>query len=263
MMNKHSIVATIGPASNNSETISKMIKAGMSVARLNFSHGSYEDHTKLISSIRQAANAEGVNIPIMQDLSGPRMNTEDGHGLDESAVKVITEKDLRDLDFGIGQGVDYVVLSFIATGADVRELKEEIKKRGGKMKVVGKIERHEALHHLDDIIESSDAIMIGRGDLGQSMPLEKLPIAQKQIIARCRFMGKPVITATEMLKSMTDNSKPTRAEVTDVFNAVLDGTDATMLSEESARGKYPVEAVTIMRKILTEAENYLDVVKQF
>jgi len=262
-MNTHSIVATIGPSSHESETISKMIEAGMSVARLNFSHGSYEDHSKLIANIRQASQEAGVRIPIMQDLSGPRMNTDDGHGLDESAVKVITEKDLRDLDFGIQQKVDYVVLSFIATGADVRELKDEIKKRGGNMKVVGKIERHEALHHLDDIIEASDAIMIGRGDLGQSLPLEKVPVAQKQIIARCRFMGKPVITATEMLKSMVDNDKPTRAEVTDVFNAVLDGTDATMLSEESARGKYPVQAVAMMRRIIKEAESYINSTKSF
>ena len=262
-MTTHSIVATIGPASHDKTTLSKMIQAGMSVARLNFSHGTHEDHAKLIALIREAADSVGVRIPIMQDLSGPRMNTEDGHGIDESAIKVITEKDLNDLTFGIEQKLDYVVLSFVETGNDIRELKDEIKKRNGNIKVVAKIERHEALHHLDDIIDAADAVMIGRGDLGQSLPLEKVPVAQKQIIARCRFMGKPVITATEMLKSMVDNSKPTRAEVSDVFNAILDGTDATMLSEESARGKYPVEAVDMMRRIIKEAESYIYTIRGF
>lgn len=263
LSHSHCIVATIGPSSHNAETLEKMIRAGMNVARLNFSHGTHEDHAKLIALIREAAHKVGVQIPIMQDLSGPRMNTEDGHGLDESAIKVITEKDLNDLTFGIEQKLDYVVLSFVATGDDIRELQAEIKKRKGAIQVVAKIERHEALHALDDIIDAADAVMIGRGDLGQSLPLEKVPVAQKQIISRCRFMGKPVITATEMLKSMVDNDKPTRAEVSDVFNAILDGTDATMLSEESARGKYPVEAVAMMRRIIKEAESYLFTIKGF
>ncbi len=248
------IVATIGPASKDRETIKKMISAGMDIARLNFSHGTHEEHAGFIKTIHEVASELGKKVLIMQDLSGPRVNTVEGHGLDKTAAKVITEKDLDDLKFGLEQGVDYVVLSFVAKAEDIEELRQDVIKDKGTVKIVAKIERREGLDNIDGIIEVSDAIMVGRGDLGQNIPLEEVPFAQKEIIKKCKAAGKPVITATQMLLSMTENPEPTRAEVSDVTNAILDGSDAVMLSEESAKGKYPIESVAMMERIIREAE---------
>ncbi len=250
------IVATVGPASKDKDTLKSMMQAGMDIARLNFSHGTHEEHAELIKTIREASSELGLRIPIIQDLSGPRLNTAEGHELDKSATKVITEKDINDLEFGIAQQVDYVVLSFVGTVDDILELRAEMKKRNADIPIIAKIERKEGIDNIDSIIEEADAVMIGRGDLGMNIPMESVPFAQKMIIRKMKKIRKPVITATQMLLSMTTNPEPTRAEVSDVANAILDGSDAVMLSEESARGKYPVEAVAMMERIIKESEHH-------
>lgn len=252
------IVATIGPASETSEIISQLIKHQMDVARLNFSHGTHEEHGERIRIIREEAKKAGRSIPILQDLSGPRKNTEEGHGFDKKS-ETITSKDIKDLEFGINQGVEYVVLSYVGEAADIKRLKEIIKEKGGKQKVIAKIERPEGVENIDSIIEVSDAIMIGRGDLGQAIPIEKVPFAQLDIIKKCNEARKSVITATQMLFSMVENSIPTRAEVTDVAFAILSGSDAVMLSDETTIGKYPVEAVKVMERIVLEAERHIKI----
>ncbi len=250
------IVATIGPASKDKETLKKMIEAGMDIARLNFSHGTHEEHAILIKTIREAAQELGKNIPIMQDLSGPRLDTAAGHELDKNATQVVTAKDIDDLAFGVAQQVNYVVLSFVGSVDDVLELRNEMKKLNADIPIIAKIERQEGIDNIDAIIDEADAVMIGRGDLGMNIPMERVPFAQKMIIRKMKKIGKPVITATQMLLSMTENPEPTRAEVSDVANAILDGSDAVMLSEESARGKYPVQAIQMMERIILEAEKH-------
>ena len=256
------IVCTIGPASKEPDVLDAMIAHGMDVARLNFSHGTHEEHAALIDTIRAAAKRAEKRIPIIQDLSGPRVTTATGHGMAENVTKVITEKDLNDLDFGVAQGVDYVVLSFVGSAKDMDELREQIKRRSPEVpaderpKTMAKIEWPEAVDDIASIAMSSDAVMIGRGDLGQNIPIERVPFVQAAIIRTCKQFKKPVIVATEMLKSMVENPTPTRAEVTDIAYAVILGADATMLSEESAIGKYPAEAVAIMDRVIMEAEHY-------
>lgn len=253
MTSSPQIIATIGPASRDIETIKKMIEVGMGVARLNFSWGTHEEHAGLIANIREASSKLGRKIPIIQDLSGPRVKTDGGHEYNESSIEVVTEKDITDLKFGIEQGVDYVALSYVGDKGDILRLKEEMVKAGKNIPIIAKIERRRALEHLDEIIETADAVMVARGDLGNEMPLEQIPFIEKDVIERCNKAGKPVITATQMLLSMTENPTPTRAEVTDVAYAIVCGSDAVMLSEESASGKYPVEAVQMMARIVVEA----------
>ena len=236
--------------------LDRMMAAGMDVARLNFSHGTYENHALLITNIREAAARAGKTVPIIQDLSGPRMKTETGHQMEPGASQVITEKDLKDLDFGLSQKVEYVCQSFIGSAADVRQLKEEIAKRGGTAKAMAKVERAEALEDIENIVKGSDAVMLGRGDLGQNIPIEQVPFAEALVVHTCNTQSKPVIVATQMLESMVNNPEPTRAEVTDIAYAIILGADAIMLSEESALGKYPAEAVEIMEKVAVEAEKY-------
>lgn len=250
------IVATLGPATNDKEIMRKLIERQMDAVRLNFSWGTHEEHAHYIAAIREVAKELNKRIPIIQDLSGPRVQTKEGHGFMPSAKEVITEKDLRDLDFGIAQRLEYVALSYVGGAQDVRRLAEEIAKRGGAAKIIGKIERKQALERIDEIIKASDAIMIARGDLAESIPLEQVPFAQHLIIKKCKAAKKPVIVATQMLLSMVEHSTPTRAEVHDVAHAILEGADAVMLSEESARGKYPIEAVAIMERIVLEAEKH-------
>lgn len=338
------IVCTIGPASSDRETLLKMVKEGMNVARLNFSHGSHENHAKLIATIREISEETGEPIAILQDLQGPKIRVgklpEEGvmleagqeivfstdpkaklpkigltydnlhsdvgpgdkmlldDGLLDVAVKdvngrditcqvvtggkltsnkglnlptatlsipAITEKDKDDLDFGIGQGVDWVALSFVRNAKEVYDLKymiKELEQKYGNAKhhygpharIIAKIEKHEAVRHIDEIVEATDGIMVARGDLGIEMPAEEVPLIQKRIIDKCLEQAKPVIVATQMLDSMIRNPRPTRAEVSDVANAVIDHTDAVMLSGESASGKYPVEAVETMARIISETE---------
>lgn len=250
-------MATIGPVSKDKAVIKQMMLRQMDVVRLNFSWGTYEEHSNYIATVRETARELGRRVPIIQDLSGPRLKTEGGHHIDPGAVEVITEKDLRDLKFGLEQNIDYVAMSYVGGKNDVLEIKRHIKKLGRKTPVIAKIERRAALDNLDEIIDEADAIMIARGDLGNEVPLEQIPFIQNMIIKKCKAALKPVITATQMMFSMTKNPAPTRAEVTDVAFAIITGSDAVMLSDETANGQYPVEAVAAMEKIVLEAERHL------
>lgn len=262
MENKTKIIATIGPASMTKEIISELISHYMSIARLNFSWGSYEWFEEVIGNIREQAQKHNVQIPIIQDLSGPRVQKGQEHFFGgKDGESVITEKDIADLDFGIKQNVDYVALSFVGDSYDIIKLKNLIKEKGGNQKVIAKVERKIAVDNLEGIIKEADAIMVARGDLGNEFPLEKIPFVQHYIIDECNKAGKMVIVATQMLLSMVENPTPTRAEVSDVAYAILDGANGVMLSEESARGKYPVEAVKMMEKIALVAEQHINTTK--
>lgn len=333
-MRKTKIVCTIGPASESRNVLSQMLDAGMNVARLNFSHGTHEEHAAKIALIRELAAEKGISVAILQDLAGPKIRTgafacgsielkpgdfftltardvegdakevgltyrdlpkdvqpgdtllladgvlelkvekvadpdihcrvilggklssHKGINLPSRSIRapILTNKDYEDLAFGLAQGVDYVALSFVRSAADIEVAKAYMRAQGKVRPIIAKIEKHEALVDLDRIVAAVDGVMVARGDLGVDIPLEKVPTAQREIIAKANLAGKPVITATQMLKSMTDAPRPTRAEVTDVTNAVLEGTDAVMLSEESAMGLYPVDAVATMSRIAEEAE---------
>lgn len=336
------IVATIGPASNSKEKLRQLVEAGVSVFRLNFSHGSAADFVRIINDIREVEKELDKPITIMQDLSGPKIRlgvVEEGsiqvtkgmrlllgmssqrpaqdegmpflpfdhaviletleHGdclvladgglqftvqerrgdglvvleannsgivtsrkglaLPGKATKVraLTEKDKRDLADGLALGVDAVAISYVQTADDVREAKQLIAEAGRKIPVVVKLERQSAVDNLDEILAETDIIMVARGDLGVECPLPKLPGLQKRIIRACNNASKPVIVATQMLLSMVNSPAPTRAETTDVANAVLDGADCVMMSEETAMGNFPVETVRYMRRITGEAEKLL------
>lgn len=253
MSSRAQIVATIGPASGAVEILSRMMGAGMDVARINFSHGTHESNGGYIESIREAASRAGKRIPVVQDLAGPREQTGATHSFDARAAE-ITEKDLADLAFGVSQHVDYVAQSFVGSADDVRALREAMEDRGARIPIIAKIERKEALDRIVEIIASADAIMVARGDLGLSVPIEDIPFIERDIITRCKAAHKPVITATQMLYTMKDNPLPTRAEVTDVEYAIMLGSDAVMLSEETALGKYPLEAITEMEKMVSRVE---------
>ncbi len=253
MTSRAQIVATIGPASGEAGLLEKMIRAGMDVARINFSHGTLESNGSYITAIREAAARAGKRVPIMQDLAGPRLQTGSEHKFDSSS-EIITEKDLSDLAFGIAQGVDYIVQSFVGHASDIEALRAHIEKRGAHIPLVAKVERREAVANIDGIIAASDAVMIGRGDLGLSVPIEDIPFIERDIIEKSKAAKKPVITATQMLYTMKDNPLPTRAEVTDVEYAIMLGSDAVMLSEETATGKYPLEAIVEMEKMVSRVE---------
>ena len=330
------IVATIGPATSSPETLKKMVNAGMNVARLNFSHGSYDDHARMVSLLRSVSQELDTPITLLQDLQGPKIRVgqfpdgnitlEDGalltlvpisdyknqpdtagidypylaeeakigaqilldDGLLELEIKEIkgnsvickiieggilknrkgvnipslnlrlpslTEKDKKDLDFGLSQGIDWVSLSFVRKGEDIHTLKKILIAKGHKdVPVIAKIEKPQAIDNLAEIVDECDGLMVARGDLGVEMSPEKVPILQKKMIRLCNFQSKPVITATQMLDSMINNPRPTRAEASDVANAIIDGTDAVMLSGESAVGKYPIKAVKMLAKIAQEVE---------
>ncbi|NJK40040.1 MAG: pyruvate kinase [Oscillatoriales cyanobacterium SM2_3_0] len=330
------IVATIGPASRDPEILKQMIRAGMNVARLNFSHGSYEDHAETIKLLRQVSQEMDAAITLLQDLQGPKIRVgqlpddsielvpgelitfvpmdeysgqphtaaidyphlaeeaEPGaqilldDGLLEVRIEAIssnsvqckiieggtlksrkgvnlpslilqlpsmTEKDKQDLEFGLSQEVDWVSLSFVRRPEDVQALKAFMAKRGAeKTPVMAKIEKPQAVANLQGIIDECDGLMVARGDLGVELSPEKVPLIQKQIIRLCNQKGIPVITATQMLESMIHNPRPTRAEASDVANAILDGTDAVMLSGESAVGDYPVRAVEMLARIAMDVE---------
>lgn len=328
------IVATIGPATQSRENLKRAIVAGMNVARLNFSHGTHEDHLSVIKNLRELSSEFGAPITILQDLQGPKIRvgrfengsielnegeqvvitTENVRGkpgliptdfkelpqsaqpgsrimLDDGllelridsikdvevhctviyggtlkdrkgmnipgaklAIECMTEKDLKDLDFGLANGVDFVALSFVRKGDDIRQLQDIIKRKAPGTRIVAKIEMLEALDNLEEIVRLSDAVMVARGDLAVEVGQTRLPQVQKQIVQLCNRIGCPVITATQMLDSMTENPRPTRAEITDVANAVLDGSDALMLSAESASGKYPFKCIQTMHEIIMEVE---------
>lgn len=259
---KTNIVATIGPASCSKEILSKMIDHNMDIARLNFSWGSYSWFLDVINLIRDLSKEKEKYIPIIQDLSGPRIQDENSHHFDnEENTDIITEKDIADLDFGIKNNVDYIAMSFIGNKEDIIKLRKLIKDKGGHQKIIAKIERKIAISNLEEIIEEADAIMVARGDLGNEFPLEEIPFIQHKIIKESKEAGKMVIVATQMLLSMVENNIPTRAEVSDIAYAILDGADGVMLSEESAKGKYPIESVTMMENIAKFAEKHNNLIK--
>ena len=256
MNSKAQILATIGPATKDKEIIKKMVDQGMDLARLNQSWGTYEEHGGYIKTIKEVAQEVGRPIPIILDLSGPRIQEINGHKFNIEALKIITAKDLADLKFGIEQGVDYVALSFVGNKNDVLELREKMREFGKIIPIIAKIERKIAVSKINEIIKVSDAIMIARGDLGNEVPLEQIPFIEEDIIKKCKVAGKPVIVATQIMESMMKNPQPTRAEITDIAFAILNGADVLMLSEETAIGKYPLESVTMMERGIFEAEKH-------
>ncbi len=237
------IVCTLGPASNSTQAIAKMLKAGMDVARLNLNYGTFEEHRRLIAAVRSLSTKLSLPTGILLDLPGLKRRTGD-----------IKEVFGPHLEFALSQKVDFVALSFISTVQQVMKVRGLLKVMKSNVPVIVKIERAQALKEATAIIEESDGIMVARGDLANGISIEKVPLAQKQLIREANYRGKPVITATQMLESMVKLPTPTRAEATDIANAVLDGSDALMLSEETAIGSYSAEAVATMAKIALEAE---------
>lgn len=252
------IIGTIGPASQDRENISQMIDSQMDVVRLNFSWGDYDSYQKNIEDIRSLAEEKGLVVPIIQDLSGPRIQEEGSHKFDSDSTSPITEKDKKDLEFGSKNNLEYVALSFVGSASDVEELKSVLNELNYSAKIIAKIERQKAIDNFDEILNSADAIMIARGDLGNEVPIEKIPFVQADLIKKANTFGKPVIVATEMLPSMIENNIPTRSDVSDVSNAILQGADVLMMSNETAVGKYPVESVKVMEKIVLEAEGHVN-----
>jgi pyruvate kinase len=332
------IICTIGPACDSEQAMRDLVRLGMDVARLNFSHGTHEEHARNIERLRRAAEKEERTLCILQDLQGPKMRTgrlksrapvllkagseititprdvpgtatlisttfqglakevqrdsrillSDGlielvvRGLRDGDVEcevinggllgehqginlpgaalsipALTDKDRKDVQFGLKHGVDMIAQSFVRSAADVHAVKQLIADAGSDMPVIAKLEKPQAIEHVEEIFEISDGVMVARGDLGVEMPPEKVPVIQKHVILRSGEWRKPVIIATQMLESMVENPRPTRAEASDVANAIFDGTDAVMLSAETASGKYPREAVAIMARIVVEAERNL------
>ncbi len=258
MESKTKIVATIGPSSESIEVIKELANHHLDIARLNFSWDNHDGHKKVIEHIREASKESGKKIEIMQDLSGPRVQETGGHHFGgEQEGEVITEKDKSDLAFGIEQGVDYIAMSFVGGAKDIIELRDLIKEHGGSQKIIAKIERRIAYENLDEILDVTDGIMVARGDLGNEFPLEEIPFVQHKIIEKSNAKNKMVIVATQMMLSMVNSPTPTRAEVSDVAYAIIDGADGVMLSEESAMGKHPIEAVSMMEKIALASEKHL------
>ena len=248
------IVATIGPATGNLLIMRELVKNQMDVARLNFAWGTHDEQLGYINTIRTVAKEAGRPIPIIEDLAGARRQEKDAHEFNTGSEGALTEKDLRDLDFGAEHNLDYISLSYVGRADDIKLLRDEMRARNMQQRIIAKIERKMALDNIDEIIAEADAIMIGRGDLGNDVPLQEIPYIERDIIQKANAAKKPVITATQMMLSMVENPTPTRAEVTDVTYAILAGSDAVMLSEETARGRYPVETVEMMEKIILEAE---------
>jgi pyruvate kinase len=330
------IICTIGPSCSSEPALRELMQLGMDVARLNFSHGSHQDHARHIESLRRGAAEEGRTICILQDLQGPKIRTgalkdrqpvmlkagamvtittrevegtaeliattfqglpqevrpgsrillsdgrlelcvlevrgqdvdcqvinggtlaeHQGINLPGAALSIpaLTEKDRKDLEFGLAHGVDAVAISFVRSAADVLSVKEIIAAHHQDVPVIAKLEKPQALDQLEEILQAAEGVMVARGDLGVEMPPEKVPVIQKHVIRRAAEWRKPVIIATQMLESMIENPRPTRAEASDVANAIFDGTDAVMLSAETASGRYPRETVCMMAKIVVEAES--------
>ena len=343
-MRKTKIVCTLGPATDDPEVLKELMHAGMNVARINFSHGNYQDQEERINVFKWIRGELGLPIPLLLDTQGPeirigkfskeRVFLENGNTFtllnedvlgDETKVSItykdlykdvevgktilindgtielrvkeiinkdivcevvqggyltnrksinvpdlilnlpsITEKDIADIKYGITAGFDYIAASFVRKPEDVLAIKQVLKENGGEdIKVISKIENREGINNFDAILDVSDGIMVARGDLGVEIPMEEVPIYQKQFIKKCYTQGKPVITATQMLESMITNSKPTRAEVSDVANAIYDGTSAIMLSGETATGKYPIECVKTMNRVAIAIEKSLKYWKRF
>ena len=246
-MKRHvKIVCTLGPASSAPQVVEGMLKGGMDVARFNLAHGTLEEHDQLISKVRSLSQKLKLPIGILLDLPGLKRS----HG----DVKTVFG---QHLDFALSENADFVALSFISSVRQVREVKQLLRETNADIPVIVKIEDARALEESNAMLEAGEGIMVARGDLALDISIEKVPTAQKQLISEANRHGKPVITATQMLESMVRSATPTRAEATDVANAVLDGSDALMLSEETATGSYPIEATETMVKIVLEAEAIL------
>ncbi len=331
--NKTKIVATVGPASNNKDMLRALIKEGVDVFRLNFSHGTHEDHQKVIDLVREINKELGSTVSLLQDLQGPKIRIQemqpdtvivrgqeliitsrqllgnneicstsyaflprdvkfgdmilidDGKielkvkevrdvdvvtevvyggplksrkGINLPFTKVsapsLTEKDLTDLQFGLKNDLDWIALSFVRKASDINALRELIDAHKSTSRIVAKIEKPEALSNIDEIIAATDAVMVARGDLGVEIWLEEVPMVQKMLVEKCNKAGKPVIVATQMMESMIENPRPTRAETNDVANAVMDGADALMLSAETAAGRYPIEVIRSMVRTIASVE---------
>ncbi len=250
------IVATIGPSTASMDSLRQMTRTGMDVVRLNFAHGSFEKHRQVIEYIRVISNEEKKHIPIIGDLAGPRLHGANSHKYDKEAIYPLTDHDIESIAFSVEQNINYLALSYTGSAADIEDVRRLTQAEESAIRIIAKIERIEALRNLDEIIETSDALMIARGDLGNEIPLEQIPYIQHSIIKKMNWIHKPVITATEMLLSMVKNPTPTRAEVSDVAYAVISGSDAVMLSEETAIGDNPIDTVMMMEKIILEAERH-------
>lgn len=251
------IVATLGPATTDAAVLEAMLRPGVALARLNFSWGTHAEHRSFVQNARMTANRIGRRIAIIQDLSGPRVPQGASHTFDPNQP-VLTDKDVADVAALTDLEPEYVAQSFVRTPADVEDLRSLLAGHGCAAKIIAKIERKEALDNLDDIILAADGIMVARGDLGAAVPIETLPFVKKDILRRCRVAHVPSIVATEMLTSMQDDPVPSRADISDIAHAVLDGASATMLSNETAIGTNPVEAVAMMRRVVDEALTHTD-----
>lgn len=331
--NKTKIVATVGPASNSKDMLRALVKEGVDVFRLNFSHGTHEDHQKVIDAVREINTELGTSVSLLQDLQGPKIRIQEmqpdivierGHELvittrqllgnreivstsytalprdvrtgdtiliDDGKIELkvkdvrdidivtevvyggplksrkginlpftkvsapsLTEKDLKDLEFGLKNDIDWIALSFVRKASDIFSLREIVEKSKAQSRIVAKIEKPEALSNIDEIIAATDAVMVARGDLGVEIWLEEVPMVQKMLVEKCNKAGKPVIVATQMMESMIENPRPTRAETNDVANAVMDGADALMLSAETAAGRYPLEVIRSMVRTISSVE---------
>ena len=336
--NKTKIIATVGPASSDKEILKKLIEEGVDIFRLNFSHGTHEDHKAVIKRVRELNDEMDTFVCLLQDLQGPKIRVGEvekgsklkpgqefvittdplvgnskrastvyqdlpkdvgtgdmiliddgkielkvkevkGHevvtevvyggklksrkGINMPFTKVsapsLTEKDIKDLEFGLENDVEWIALSFVRSAEDIHDLRERIKAAGKQTKIIAKVEKPEAIGNIDSIIEAADAVMVARGDLGVEIFMEEVPMAQKMIVRKCNKLAKPVIIATQMMESMIENPRPTRAETNDVANAVMDGADALMLSAETAAGAFPVEVIRSMVKTITSVEREADV----
>src|SRR5947209_6319882 len=245
------IVATIGPACSTPELLRQLVDAGMDAARLNLSHGTHDDHAARAKLVRDVQEEVGSGRARCGIVVGGIVTSQKGVNLPGVPIPIpsLTRKDLSDLEFALELGCDFIALSFVRSAADVRDLKALIDQEGSNAHVIAKIEKAEAVDALDDVLAEADSVMVARGDLGVEIGPELVPLVQKRIISKALERGKPVITATQMLESMIHHPEPTRAEASDVANAVLDGTSAIMLSGETATGEYPVQAVQTMDRI--------------
>jgi pyruvate kinase len=332
---KTKIVATIGPATATEAKLEALLKAGLDVARINFSHGDFAEHQTKIDNLRNAVAKTGISCAILQDLAGPKIRIGDfkekeivlkegqsftlttnkvdgdenrvsvnyplfakevskGHSVflndgrqqleilevkgndvvckvvvggaisgrrgvnlphSDLSISSMTEKDHADIEFGVKNEVDFIALSFVRRASDIKELRDILNAKKCKAKIIAKIETPQALANIDEILKLTDGVMVARGDLAIEIPAENVPVAQKMLITKCNDLGKPVITATQMLESMVKSPVPTRAEVSDIANAIFDGTDAIMLSEETALGDFPVEAVKMMARVALKVES--------
>lgn len=251
MKKKVEIIATIGPSTVKGNNLAQIIPQ-IGFARINFSWGDRQQKIDFFQMIRTESKKSHHEVKIIADLSGPRMQEKVGHHMDPQATQIITETDKDNLKFCLESNVDMIAMSYVGTAQDIMEMRNLMEACGRVVPIIAKVERAIALKNLVEIIKVSDAIMVARGDLGNEIPIEKIPLTEKEIVEKCTLLDKQVYVATQMMLSMTEHPYPTRAEVTDVYFAVKIGADAVMLSEESANGKFPVEAVTEMRKIIDE-----------